>query len=129
MIETLPIIQKDLLPFIFSMQPQSLSNVPFHDNTESITRYVANNFPLYLAVHEVSPVRAIPPVYTQPHVHDDFDEVNIILSNEHLLYRIQLGSREYTVANNTCIWIPRGMIHAANVLEGSGHFITIRIDH
>ena len=113
---------------IYSMIPMALSNVPFHNNTESITRYFAQNFPLHLAVHEVSPVLVPPPEYTQPHIHEDFDEVNIILSHHDLLYAVQLRDDKFTVSNNACIWIPRGTIHSANVLRGSGHFVTIRID-
>lgn len=112
---------------IFNMIPVSLSNIPFHKNTKRITRYFAEQFPLHLAVHEVSPVTTPPVEYTQPHVHEDCDEINIIISQHDLLYRIQLGGEKYVVSNNSCIWIPRGMIHAANVLRGSGHFITMRI--
>jgi mannose-6-phosphate isomerase-like protein (cupin superfamily) len=113
---------------IFNMIPVALSNVPFHRNTKSITRYFAKNFPLHLAVHEVSPVLAPPVQYTDPHIHEDTDEINIIISKKNLLYKIQLGDNEYTVSNNACIWIPRGMIHAANVLSGSGYFITMRLN-
>jgi hypothetical protein len=113
---------------IFNMIPVALSNVPFHRNTKSITRYFAKNFPLHLAVHEVSPVLVPPVQYTDPHIHQDTDEINIIISKKNLLYKIQLGDDEYTVSNNTSIWIPRGMIHAANVLSGSGYFITMRLN-
>lgn len=112
---------------IYSMIPMALSNVPFHENTKAITRYFARDFPLHIAVHEVSPVAAPPPEYTKPHLHAEFDEVNIIISRHDLLYLIQLGDEKYTVSNNTCIWIPRGTVHSANVLEGAGHFITIRL--
>jgi quercetin dioxygenase-like cupin family protein len=114
-------------PLLFDMLPIPLSNVPFHENTDAITRYFATGFPLHVAVHEVSPVLAPPETYTWPHVHDDCDEVNIILSQGDLLYRIQLGEKEFTVRNNSSIWIPRGTVHAANVLQGSGFFITIRL--
>ena len=109
------------------MLPQALSNIPFHQNTPCINRLVAGDFPLHLAIHEVSPVLAPPKEYTQMHVHYDEDEVNIILSNDLLVYKIQLGSDEYCVSNNASIWIPRGMMHAANVLKGSGYFITIKL--
>jgi mannose-6-phosphate isomerase-like protein (cupin superfamily) len=112
---------------LFDMLPVPLANVPFHDNTDAITRYFAKGFPLHVAVHEVSPVSAPPETYTWPHVHDDCDEVNIIISQGDLLYRIQLGEEEFTVSNNSSIWIPRGTVHSANVLQGSGFFITIRL--
>ncbi len=115
-------------PLIHTMMPRALSNVPFHKNTKSIRRYFAENFPLYLAVHEVSPVTTPPIEYTKPHLHEDFDEVNIIISHHDLLYAIQLADDKFTVSNNACIWIPRGIVHSANVLKGSGYYITIRID-
>lgn len=113
---------------IYSMIPRALSKVPFHRNTKVIKRYFAENFPMHLAVHEVSVVSTPPAEYTQPHVHEDCDEINIIISQHDLLYAIQLGNDKYTVSNNASIWIPRGTVHAANVLSGSGHFITIRIN-
>ena len=119
--------QSETTSFIRKMLPVSLSNVPFHNNIESITRYFANGFPVHLAVHEVSPVAKVPAAYTQQHLHDDCDEINIILSPEKLLYKIQLGNEEHVISNNSCIWIPRGVIHSANVLWGSGYFITMRI--
>jgi mannose-6-phosphate isomerase-like protein (cupin superfamily) len=114
-------------PFIFDMKQAALSEVPFHNNTISITRYIARQFPLHMAVHRVSPVMMPPPAYTQPHVHHDYNEVNIIISDEHLEYKILLGNKEYVVRNNSSIWIPIGTIHAANVLSGSGYFIAIRV--
>jgi len=117
-------IQEALL---LKMMPIPLSNVPFHDNTESITRYFAENFPVHLAVHEVSPVSNPPAIYTQLHSHDDCDEVNIIISQDYLLYKIEIGEKGFFVKNNSCVWIPRGTIHSANVLEGSGYFITMRL--
>lgn len=112
---------------IFSMIPAALSNVPFHRNIKSITRYLAEDFPVHLAVHEISPVMVPPVEYTKPHVHEDWDEINIIISQHDLLYRIQLDDEKYTVSNNSSIWIPRGTVHAANVLRGAGYFITLRI--
>ena len=117
-----------LHPFIFDMTTADLSEVPFHNNTPAVTRYVPKNFPMHMAVHQVSPVLAPPAAYTQSHVHDDCNEINIIIADDNLQYKIQLGENEYIVGNNTCIWIPRGTVHAANVLRGSGYFIAIRIN-
>lgn len=122
-----PVISKEQ-SFIFKMLTAALSDVPFHEDTASVKRYIAPGFPLHLAVHEVSAMFATPDEYTQPHLHEDHDEINIILSEKKLLYRIRLGSQVFTVSNNSGIWIPRGMLHAANVIKGSGYFVTIRID-
>lgn len=123
----------DLLPLVkpteallFNMLEAPLSSVPFHNDTPSITRYFAKDFPVHLAVHEVSAIRHTPVEYTLPHVHEDTHEVNIILSKKYLRYRIVLGRDEYIVDANTSIWIPRGMMHSANVLEGEGMFVTMR---
>ena len=128
LIGTLPVGINEDQSLLFKMLPIPLSNVPFHENTKSITRYFAENFPVHLAVHEVSPVMKPPIEYTQPHLHNDTDEINIIISQQSLLYKIRLGDNEYEVGNNSCIWIPRGMMHAANVLKGSGYFITLRME-
>lgn len=113
---------------IFPMLPTALSNVPFHQNTRAIRRYFAESFPLHLAVHEVSELSAPPARYTHLHVHHDHDEINIIIGKQNLQYKIEIGDEEFIVNNNSCIWIPRGRKHSANVLRGAGYFITIRID-
>ena len=120
-------VSNETQQLISKLLPVPLSNVPFHQNTENITRLFAAHFPMHLAVHEVSPVSTPPVEYTQLHVHDDCDEINIILSGERLLYKIRLGDDEYILENNASIWIPRGLFHSANVLKGSGYFITIRV--
>jgi hypothetical protein len=114
-------------PFIFDMIPAALSNVPFHNDTREINRYFSPDFPFHLAVHEVSPVVSPPKEYTQVHSHTDSAEINIILSRHLLVYRIQLGRRLYTVSSNSSIYIPAGILHSANVLKGSGFFVTMRM--
>ena len=128
LIQDWPLTKNKKSSFIHDMVPSALANVPFHDDTKSITRFFAENFPLYIAVHEISPVMLPPTEYTQLHVHEDHDEVNIILSRQSLLYKIQIGEEEYIAGNNSCIWIPRGVMHSANVLQGTGHFITMRVN-
>ena len=127
LVKSFPFVDTAEHSLIFNMIPIALSNVPFHNNTKSITRYVAKDFPFHLAVHEVSPINIPPIEYTEPHLHEDWDEINLIISQHDLLYRIQLDDEKYTVTNNSSIWIPRGTVHAANVLRGSGYFITIRV--
>lgn len=114
-------------PFIFDMVPASLSNVPFHKDTHAVKRFFAEDFPFHMAVHEVSPLLSPPPEYTQPHHHDDCAEINIILSRQVLVYRIQLGNHLHIVSSNSSIYIPQGITHSANVLKGTGFFVTMRI--
>jgi hypothetical protein len=128
LIKDWPLLKKTKEQFIYELTPSALTNVPFHDDTKSITRFFAENFPAYLAVHEISPVILPPKEYTQLHVHEEHDEVNIILSHQNLVYKIQVGENEYIAGNNSCIWIPRGVMHSANVLRGAGYFITMRIN-
>jgi hypothetical protein len=128
LIKDWPLAKNRKEQFIYELTPSALINVPFHDDTRSITRFFAENFPVYLAVHEISPVVSPPKEYTQLHVHEDHDEINIILSRKNLLYKIQVGEEEYIAGNNSSIWIPRGVMHSANVLQGTGYFITMRID-
>jgi hypothetical protein len=127
-IDSLPTVKSTRQPLIADLVTAALSAVPFHKNTGVVSRYFAQGFPVHLAIHEVSPVTTVPEEYTQPHVHEDTDEVNIIISQAKLIYKIQIGNDYYTVGNNSSIWIPRGIVHAANVLSGSGYFITLRIN-
>jgi mannose-6-phosphate isomerase-like protein (cupin superfamily) len=128
LIKDWPFIKNRKNSVVYEMIPSALANVPFHDDTKAITRFFAENFPVYLAVHEISPVMLPPREYTLLHEHEDNDEVNIILSKQSLLYKIQVGEEEYIAGNNSCIWIPRGVMHSANVLQGTGYFITIRMN-
>jgi mannose-6-phosphate isomerase-like protein (cupin superfamily) len=128
LIKDWPFIKNGKNSVVYEMTPSALANVPFHDDTKTITRFFAENFPVYLAVHEISPVMLPPKEYTLLHEHEDSDEVNIILSKQSLLYKIQVGEEEYIAGNNSCIWIPRGVMHSANVLQGAGYFITIRMN-
>jgi len=121
-----PLLQEQAL--VYNMLPASLSEVPFHADTDAIIRYVAKAFPMHMAVHQVSPVYIAPQQYTTPHIHHDCDEINIIISSQRLIYQVVLGQQEYIVHSNTAIWIPRGTLHAANVLSGSGFFIAVRVN-
>lgn len=128
LIQKFPFAEADTNSNIFNMVSATLAGLPFHENTPAITRYIAKGFPVQVAVHEVSPLIVPPREYTMPHLHNDTDEINIIISHHDLLYAIQVGDEKYTVSNNACIWIPKGTLHAANVLRGSGHFISIRFN-
>jgi cupin superfamily acireductone dioxygenase involved in methionine salvage len=104
------------------IKKDSLQN---HRLPDFITRSVAVDFPVHLALNKISKGRYIGH-YVAPHKHK-FDEINIILGN--LEYKIGLGSEEYQVRGPKGIWIPRGVVHYANVLGGSGYFICMRLDN
>lgn len=118
---------KNTSSLIHKLQNVPLSNVPFHQNTALLTRYFAEQFPAYVAIHEISSVVKTPATYTQPHTHDDCDEINIILSTKNLVCKMLIGEDEHIVSNNTSVFIPRGMVHAANVLYGEGFYIAMRL--
>jgi hypothetical protein len=125
--ETIPITFDSLQSLIFKMLPVPLSNVSFHNDTSAITRYFAKDLPVHLTVHEVSTVTKAPKEYTQLHMHADCDEINIIISQNSLVYKMQLEDEEYIASSNSAIWIPRGTLHSANVLIGLGYFIAMRV--
>jgi hypothetical protein len=112
--------------YITELVRAPLSGVPFHQDCDFISRLFAEHFPVHLAVHEVSPVHTPPLQYTQLHVHDDTNEINLLLSSSQLVYRIQLANDVYEVGANSSVWIPKGIQHSANVLSGEGYFVTMR---
>lgn len=110
---------------------QALSSVAFHhdapltryvmlqkDRTEGdggfrVVTHIINNLP-----NEVQP-------YCDLHWHD-FDEVNLILSEEgSLKYKIRLEDEEYEVSAPATVYIPKGIKHAAEVISGKGVFLAI----
>lgn len=56
--------------------------------------------------------------------------INIIISDpaDALEYEIQLDQETFFVAANASLWIPAEMMHASNVISGSGYFIAIRLN-
>jgi len=114
---------------IFKNENSPLSSIPFHDDVSCIERFFSKLFPLHLAIHKVTDADGLIEDYTEPHIHEDEDELNIIIGEEGMLeYKIQLGEQEYTVSSNSSVWVPAGVKHSANVLHGNGYFITIRME-
>src|SRR5438128_12205704 len=97
LIKDWPLLKKTKEQFIYELTPSALTNVPFHDDTKSITRFFAENFPAYLAVHEISPVILPPKEYTHLHVLEEHDDVNIILSLQNLVYILMERDINYIV--------------------------------
>ncbi len=44
------------------------------------------------------------------------------------IHTIQLGDEHYSVTGHRTIWIPAGLIHAANVKKGSGYYICVILE-
>ena len=109
---------------------ESLSAVMFHDNAPVRRRRMfgqeihpqANS---HIAVHEIRGVaHSLDRRYCQPHSHN-CSELNLIFSFERLVFRVTLGGEEYICKAPTSIFIPAGVRHSANVVEGTGFFVVM----
>ena len=107
---------------IFNSKNSPLGSIPFHENSDVIERYCSKNFPVHLAIHEINKAQKKDRNYVKPHKHEK-SEINILLGN--LKYLILLGDEEYIVQAPANIWIPAGLNHSANLIEGEGHYICI----
>jgi quercetin dioxygenase-like cupin family protein len=110
---------------------EELSLVPFHNRDQApLTRRVLSDASIHadlerrIVVHELREVRAGQRHYCDPHFHD-FAEVNILLSTTRLTYEVRLGDDTYIVEAPASIHIPAGLVHSANVFEGSGFFLAL----
>ena len=78
-----------------------------------------------VASHFIIDLPTIIPSYCELHYHD-FDEVNLILSEDNTLrYRIRIEDESYEVSSPSTIYIPKGIRHAAEVIAGRGIYLAI----
>ncbi len=110
---------------------QPLDAVRFHDFTRApvARRLMAGASVLpeakqHIAIHEIRNVASEDRSYCEPHQHA-CGEVNLLLSWERLVFRILLGDELYTVEAPATIYIRPGLLHSANVIEGTGFYIAI----
>ena len=112
---------------------RALAGVPFHGNgprEAPLLRRVLAGDGIHpqaekrIVTHELREVSAQRRAYCEPHVHD-CPEINVLLSLERLVYEITLGTEVYVVEAPASIYIPAGLVHSANVVEGSGFFLAI----
>ena len=109
---------------ICRMENSSLTSTPFHGKVDKLNRLVAKNFPVHLAIHEIDDAKNVSH-YADCHQHC-VPEINMIIgSRNKLTYQIQLGSETYVVKSPASIWIPEGLEHSANVIEGSGYYVCL----
>jgi hypothetical protein len=110
---------------------QPLDTVRFHTqaNTPLVRRLMSGAAVLpqaqqHIAVHEIRGAESEVRGYCEPHQHE-CAETNLLLSWERLVFRITLGDEVHIVEAPATIYIPPGLLHSANVMEGSGFFIAI----
>jgi hypothetical protein len=109
---------------------QSLDSIAFHADGPLERRlfagrdvHAAANW--HVAVHELRAVdRQVDRDYCAPHAHN-CDELNLLLSFGRLVMRIELADECYIVEAPASIFIPAGLTHSANVIEGSGFYVTL----
>lgn len=110
---------------------QSLESVAFHHKAP-LTRYVMlqkdvveGDGGFRVVSHVINDLPEVIPPYCELHYHD-FDEVNIVTSQDNSLkYKIKIEDEEYVVTAPATVYIPKGLKHAAEVLEGKGVFLAI----
>ncbi len=108
-----------------------MEKIPFHGKAPFKRLLMFDNkmFPdsdskiRHIAVHMIEKM----PEYSELHSHK-FDEINLILSEkERLKYEIVLEDEKYKVASPATVYIPRGVRHSAQAIEGEGIFICLTI--
>jgi quercetin dioxygenase-like cupin family protein len=112
---------------IVPIVPTSMARSGHCRPVKGVRRSAPEAFPVHVAIHEVSIRRkgkATP--YSNPHVHPDQDEVNLLIGGGSLRYRISLGGRVRDVSAPSAVWIPAGVRHSANAVSGKGFFVCVR---
>jgi len=105
-----------------------LSSVAFHHDTPCITRWIPDDFPMHMAVHNVSVRRGSDvPAYVEPHTHEVI-EVNILIpGSTDFEFEITLGDEVHRLRAASSIWIPPGVVHSARAVAGRGHLVFFQI--
>lgn len=110
-------------PLIETNELVPSSTVPFHKDHPAITRRAPTTFPVHVAVHEVSDAVESDACCSERHSHRVPEIVLLIAPPGELVYRIEFDGVEREVSSPASIWIPAGVVHAANVVRGSGTFV------
>lgn len=108
-----------------------LSTVAFHHDAP-FTRYVmlqkdevGGDGGFRVVTHVINDLPEVVEPYSELHYHD-FDEVNLILSEDNSLkYRIKLEDETFEVTSPSTIYIPKGMKHSAEVISGRGVYLAM----
>jgi len=114
---------------IYRNEAAPLGTTACHQASDCIRRLAPSGFPAHVGIHQVeagdTPERRD---YSCPHCHDDQDEINILISDTHLAYRLTFDDETYEVVAPATIWIPAGVNHSANVISGRGTFVCLRVN-
>ena len=106
---------------------EPLSDVPFHGKAPIKRRLMLDkklvpDSDMHIAVHLVDAKKKMPQ-YSKLHKHN-VDEINLILSeNGKITYEVQLGDETYAISSPATVFIPKGLLHRAQVLSGRGTFV------
>ncbi len=108
---------------------QPLHFVPFHGRAPLQRRLMAGSeihpeANLHIAVHEIRDLHKQDRNYCETHRHT-CAELNLLVSFDRLTFRITLDDEIYIQQAPATIFIPPGVLHSANAIEGSGFFIAI----
>lgn len=110
---------------IYANIPKTFDGLPFHRQSPYIERFVAEDYPIHLAIHKVSDAQGQFHRLIEPHVHEA-PEINILIGDDvEIEYELILGDECYQVRSPASIWIPAGLAHCANVIKGSGYCICL----
>ena len=117
---------------VFDLTARSLTEAnPGYRDIDEVTRLFAVGAPVHIAAHWIDGAQPAPGRdYSCSHEHDSLVEVNIILGAPGALsYEIVLGEgEEPTIVHAPCaVVVPAGVAHSANVLEGRGWFVVLRL--
>jgi hypothetical protein len=111
------------LPLIETNELVPSSSIPFHKDHPAIKRHAPTAFPVHVAVHEVSDAVESDACCSERHSHP-VPEIDLLIAPPgELVYRIELDGVEHEVSSPASVWIPAGVVHAANVVRGSGTFV------
>jgi len=106
---------------------QPLSAVVAHKDVGCIERFFAAGFPVHVAIHRVDSAERQQRDYTELHSHKEA-EINILIpAATGMTYAIRLGDELKELSGCASVYVPPYLAHSANVIEGSGYFITLRL--
>lgn len=113
---------------IYRNEADPLADTPCHQASACIRRLAPAGFPVHVGIHQVAAGSTPDPGdYSAPHHHEAQDEINILISDHQLTYRLTFDDETYEVEAPATVWIPAGVNHSANVISGRGTFVCLRL--